>query len=389
MSPAEVALGWAIGLANVAAFAALPRPRAPRPTGAAAGATVLVARPCAGAEPSLDRTLGSILRATTRARLVVRFAVGDAGDAAVPAARRAAGELARAGVDAEVVVTGARGPNHKVMQLAALWAARPAGTDALLVADSDADLEGLDLDALLDPLLAPGGPGAVWAPPSEQGAIETLADRASQGLLGASLHAFPLLARIDGGTLVGKLCAVRASTLAAIGGLASLATSLGEDLELSRRVKASGQRVEAAPIVVRSLAAGRTWASARARYARWLTVIRAQRAPLLATYPALFLGPWLAALLAVVALPFAPARALAALGVAALARAITAIGAARACGRPRGPVALAIDAALGDALLAAAFARAIASRSVTWRGRALAVGPLGNLYELPGRGGGR
>jgi ceramide glucosyltransferase len=383
VTPVDVALAWSATLAAVAAYAAAPRASSRRPRGAAEGATVLVVRPCAGTEPLLDRTLGSLARATSRARLVVRFALGSAADAAAPAAAHAAADLRARGMDADVLVTGARGPNHKAMQLAAAWAERPEGTAALLVADSDADLEGVDLDELLDRLLAPGGPGAVWAPPAERGPVLGPGDRASQALLGASLHAFPLLARLDAHTFVGKLFAVRASTLAAIGGLASLGASHGEDLELARRARASGLRVESAPVVVASLAAGRSVGAARDRYARWLTVIRAQRAPLLATYPALFLGHWLAIALAAASAPSSPARAAAAIAIAIGARALVAWSAARACGRRASPLALAVDALLADALLAAAFARAVSTRSITWRGRALAVGPLGTLLELP------
>ncbi len=343
------------------------------------GAVVLV-RPCAGTEPWLDETLTSVLRARRSFPLSVRFAVASAGDGAVPAAARAVEVLRAAGIDARVVLTAARGPNHKSAQVArALEGERPA---VVLVADSDVDLAGTDLDALLSPLADPAV-AAAWAPPVETAAI-TRADRASVAVLGGSLHAFPLLAGIDPAGLVGKLVALRASALDAAGGFASLRHHLGEDMELARRLRALGGSVTAVPQVARSRIAGRNWPAVVSRYARWLAVIRAQRTPLLASYPLLFAAtPWivLLALAGAHGAQGAPGIALAAALLAVAARLAVALAAQHAAGRPPGISAALADAVLADGLLTVAFLRALASRRFTWRGRLLVIQPDGTVLE--------
>ena len=280
------------------------------------------------------------------------------------------------GIDASVVLTAAGGPNRKAGQLAAVIAAEPRPFDVALIADSDVDLAGANLDALVAPLAARADLAAVWAPPIEAGVARTLGNRASAALLGASLHAFPLLAGLDRGGLVGKLFAVKREALAEAGGFGALVAHLGEDMELARRLRARGHAVEAAPIVARSLVAGRTWEQVERRIARWITVIRAQRPALLPSYPALFFATVPIALLA--ALAARPAPAAAALVAVAL-RVAVAVAATRAAGGRVTVSRLALDALLADALLACAFARALRSRRVVWRDVALTIDGSGRL----------
>jgi ceramide glucosyltransferase len=341
---------------------------------------VLLLRPCAGDEPSLARTLGSLAEA--RASFEVRsiFALADAADAALPAARRAAEALAAAGFEARVVFTGASGPNRKAAQLAA--AEREAGeADILVVADSDVDLAGVDLDALVAPLVGMSPAWVAWAPPAEHAPPRTLGDRASAAVLGGSLHAFPLLAGLDPGGLVGKLFAIRKAALVAIGGFGSLVDYLGEDMEIARRVRARGGAIVAAPIVARSLASGRSWDAVIARFARWLTVIRAQRPALLVSYPALFFATGPIALLALLLSPFAGGLALAAALLAMAARLGIALFAARAAGRPVRLFDALGEVVLADVVLVCAFVRALRSRTITWRDRVLVVDRAGLLRQ--------
>jgi ceramide glucosyltransferase len=350
--------------------------RPPRVAGGAALPRAVLVRPCAGDEPELARCLSSWPSLPAGAALGVVFAVADASDAALPVARAAAEALGARGVDARVVLTPAGGPNRKAAQLAA--AVDAAGdAEVVVVADSDVDLEGLDLTALIAPVAADDRVAACWAPPVERGAARTLGDRASQALLGASLHAFPILARLDRRGMVGKLVALRRRSLAAAGGFASLAGVLGEDVELARRFARRGEAVAVAAVTAPSLASGRDLGDVVARYARWLTVVRRQRPALLLSYPLLFAAtpiassiaiacraPWLAA--AFVALRLATARL-----------------ACAACGRRRSLAGALADAGLADALLLAAFARAIAARSVVWRGSRLRVLSGGRLAAEP------
>ncbi len=280
-----------------------------------------------------------------------------------------------------MVITRAEGPNRKAAQLAAVVALESEPFEVVLVADSDVDLVETNLDELVAPLTIAGGADAVWAPPAEHGRAPTLADRASAALLGASLHAFPLLAGLDPRGLVGKLFAVKRGSLAAVGGFDAFAAHLGEDMELARRLLARGGSIAAAPVVASSRAAGRTWAQAVARFARWLGVIRAQRPLLLASYPALFLAAPLILALAAIVAPVAPRLALAAATLAITTRLTVAIAAAIASERPASIGRAVVESALADALLVAAFVRCLRTRKVVWRDNVLTIEKSGLVRE--------
>ena len=377
--------GWSFVVASTSLEAARRMafaPRAPRRAGVEeavrkANPSVLVVRPCAGSEPSLERTLASLARAERSFDVRCRFAIEGEADLALPAAQRAAEALACAGIEAEIVFTGGGGPNRKAAQLAAA----AEGADVLIVTDSDVDLAGVDLDALVAPLIGASPAWVAWAPPSEHAPPRTLGDHASAAVLGASLHAFPVLAQLDPRGLVGKLFAIRGSALAAIGGFGSLVDYLGEDMEIARRVRERGGAVVAVPIVARSLAEGRSWEAVIARFSRWLTVIRAQRPLLLWSYPALFFATGPIVLLAAAFAFVVPKVAFGAALLALLARLGIALVAARAAGRPLGLVSALRDAVLADVVLAFAFARALRSRTVTWRDRVLVVDRTGLLRQ--------
>ncbi|WP_437677600.1 glycosyltransferase [Sorangium sp. So ce131] len=416
-------LAWALAVASVSAEAArragrrlspgarvtgAPPPGAPSPgarspeacapdaapPGAPGSALrVLVVRPCAGPEPHLERTLGSLAGARLSAPARCVFAVADTADGALPAATAAAERLRAAAIPAEVAITAPAGPNRKAAQIAAVVARESAPFDAVLVADSDVDLDGVDLDALIGPLgprsdgARPARPGggapldAVWAPPVEVAPARSLGDRASAAVLGGSLHAFPLLAGLDPRGLVGKLFAVRAGSLAGAGGFAALTAHLGEDMELSRRLLARRGAIGAAAVVAPSLASGRALRDVIARYARWITVIRAQRPALLASYPALFFATPLIVALAALSAPIAAAPALLAVAVAVPTRVAVAALAARLSGR-RAPLrAAAADALLADLVLGAAFLRALSTRTVVWRTGRFRIDRRGLLRE--------
>lgn len=390
-------LAWASVLACVSLEAvrrAVARRRAARALPSAGGAPggapastraqVLLIRPCAGDEPHLERALVSLRGALCSSAVRCRFAVADAADAALPAARRASEALREAGLDAAIEITGAAGPNRKAAQIEAVLAREGSPSGPILIADSDVDLAGVDLDPLVEPLLDPTPSrraDAVWAPPVERGVAKTLGDRASVALLAGSLHAFPLLAALDERGLVGKLFSIRGDVLSAIGGFASLTQILGEDVEIARRIRARGGSVRVAPFAVRSLASGRSFEQIVQRYARWLVIIRAQRPWLLVSYPALFFAAPLILVLALLAAPFSPIAALAAALLAVASRLLIAAGAARAAGRkPRFLKAVA-DAALADVLLARAFIRALRTRTVVWRSAVLTVDRSGVLRE--------
>ena len=347
----------------------------------------LLLRPLAGAEPGLHDRLLAAAGASS-----IMFAVGDEHDPALPTAHAAAQQLRLRDIDARVMVTHAVGPNHKADQLARALASAPASS-FVVIADSDVDLRGTDLEALVE-MLSDRTIGAAWAPPVESGAVVTWGDQASQAILDASLHAFPLLAGIDPNGLVGKLFAMRRDVLAEVGGFEALVSVLGEDMELARRLRAHGYRTAVAAAVSRGVAQGRPLRDVIARYTRWLLVIRTQRPRLLLSYPLLLApAPLLLVVLAAGALLHAPAMvALAAAGL--FLRFLVACFARSAAGEAFAPLQATAQALLADATLLVALVRALAAREVAWRGRRFSLRrkqpreeALGEPTEPAGRAG--
>lgn len=370
MSPLDLlALAW-ISTSTAAALVATLRLRVAAAPPPASPPRTLLLRPCAGDEPGLAARLA---RPPVGAwPLHTRFVVASADDPARPAVEAAVAALRSAGLPADLEIVPPLGPNRKASQLhGGLRAPLPGGPAELVASvDSDVDLGEVDLSALLGPLVEPGGPAATWAPPVEV-APRTAGDRASQAVLGGSLHAFPLLRGVDPAGLVGKCFAVRVEALSQVGGFLALVEHLGEDMELSRRLRAAGLAVAPVGLLVPSRVGGRRTAQVVARLARWLRVIRAQRPALLATYP-LVLAPLPGQLLLAAALG---APALAALALAG--RLVVALLARRASGLPLPGAAL--DALVADPLLLAAWLAALGSRRFRWRGVPLRIGPGGRL----------
>lgn len=328
---------------------------------------VILVRPCTGADAGLALALDSTASIVTEHTLRVILSVARAEDPAWPVVEQAAERLRARGMDAAAMIATASGANHKCAQLAAVL--ETARAEIVACADADVWLDADSLDRLVAPLLNPGGPAATYAPPIE---IEprTLADRASAAVLDSSLHAFPLLARLDPRGFVGKAFAVKSAALDRIGGFAALSDYLGEDIELARRLSAVGERTEAIDAPAQAHVQGRTFSAVIERYARWMTVIRAQRPLLLASYPLLFF-------------PTAFLVAFAPLGVAAVAivaRILVALAARKASRRPL-LSGLARAIVLSDLVLFLAFVRTITRRRVVWRGRTLEVRAGGRISE--------
>lgn len=360
---AALALGWTFATWSVTLFAWLRSARKPMtPATRRVDATLL--RPCAGEEPGLAAALASSsVAGELGAR--VRFLVASTDDPAWFTARRVAGELAKRGLDADVVVTAARGPNRKADQLACGLAAAPAAL--VMVADSDVVL---DRDVVV--ALAASDADASWAPPTEI-APRTNADRASACVLDGSLHAFGLLSALDPAGMVGKVFAVRRDALDAAGGFVALVDRLGEDMELARRLRADGRRVAVVGTAARSLASGRGWVSTVDRYARWITVIRAQRPALLVSYPLLFAAAPLQ-----LALAAASSAPLAVGSIVVAARLLGAVFARMRSGR-RVDLGLFAFAFVADLVLLAAFVVGVSRRRFAWRGTTLSIGAGGAL----------
>lgn len=378
------AVAWSLavlGAAVVAFVRSRRRTEGPARPGFAEPAplrTVLVVRPCAGEEPDLERRLIALAPSPgLRVRLVL--VVADVADPAWPIAVRAEVRGRERGLECHTLVAPPTGANRKASSFAAAVAQFGPGCDAIVNADSNVELSGFDLAALVEPL-AGGNCGAVWAPPVE---VPGTSHPASQAILGASLHSFPLLAGIDGATLVGKLFALDAQALDRCGGFAPLAEWLGEDVELSRRLRRHGYRVRPLFRLAPTGGGPASWRATYARHLRWLQVIRAQRPLLLASYPLFFFPTlWMVPLVLATAWG-ALSTAVIALTIVVGTRLTIAMLAARRCGS-HGRTALRFGhACLADVTLAAAWASALRTRAVEWRGVRLRLRADGRLESRP------
>lgn len=373
---ATAVLLWALVSGTVALVAVWRRWRVPRAMGSRPAGPCVLVRPCAGDEPHLVECLTSVLRARRSFDPTVLLLVPDAADPALSGVQRACAELCAAGLEARVLIGADERPNQKAALLARAEDAAPPGDAILVCADANVDLDGFDLDALLAPLGAGGA--AVWAPAIEP-PPRTLGDRASLAVLGGSLHAFAILGCLDPRGLVGKLFAVRRDGLRRIGGFGPLADFLGEDMELSRRLRRAGLKTAFVPQPVRTRSGPRRLRDTIARHARWLAVIRGQRAHLLPTYPLLFCSTTPILLLALLAAPTDTHLAAAAASYALGTRLVLGLAAQRWSARRPGLASALVDVLLGDLVLWGAMVCALTSRTLTWRGRRLRLQPGGTI----------
>jgi len=348
---------------------------------------VLLHRPCTGDAHFLSAGLASVKDAHCSRPLEVRMTVTSEQDPAMPLIESTAEMLRNAGVDATTSVYPASGPNQKAGQLEALLS-DIKGVDVVIVADVDVDLTGVDLDRLVNPLVLDRSIGAVWCPPSEHAPPRTFGDRTSQAFLNGSLHAFSLLCALDPGGLVGKLFAFRLESMRSAVSLELLPFYLGEDMEISRRLRRSGSSVRPIPLVARSMASGRRLSDVIDRFSRWLLVIRSQRPLLLLAYPLMF-GATLPIVLFGVSLAVLGSGSASWIGLTAAiiafaTRLFTALAARRFASLSPRPMSLVVDALLGELLIWIAFISALTRRRVQWAGRTLRIDGAGRLVRDPG-----
>lgn len=205
---------------------------APRPA-------ITILKPLHGDEPMLERALVTVC-AQDYASFQIVFGVQSAEDTAIPVVRRL--QAAFPALDIALVVDPTmHGRNRKIGNLINMFP--KARHDIIVLADSDVHVAPDYLDRIMDELEQPGT-GLVTALytglPANRGLPATLgATSITHGFLPGALMARGL-GRQDclGGTM-----ALRRSTLASIGGLASLAHHLADDNVLGRLVRARGLRV--------------------------------------------------------------------------------------------------------------------------------------------------
>lgn len=280
-------------------------------------------------------------------------------------------------------------PNRKVGHLVAALAALPVAGRVVLSVDADVRVDAALVTHLAQPI-ARGAALSFAAPAPLPGA--GLPARAVRALLCRTHHSFRALEAMSAGAkaVCGKAIGLGASAQKELLRLGEVA---GEDLELSARLHAAGEKVvfveapayvpqsgepgeaEAVFHPVRSEAksrgpgpgAGRShepsWREALDRFTRWMQVLKAHRPALVPAVPLLFapslpllalaagLGSWLLG---------------AAVGLLWLSRAALAVRLFPGRAANERPW---LDWVLGEALLLAAFARSLAARRLVWRGR--------------------
>jgi len=350
------------GWGAVRRFAASPAPAPP-----VAWPAVLVLKPLHGDEPLLEQALASTC-AQDYPRFRVVCGVQDAADPAIAVVQRLRARFA--GVDIALVVDATpHGRNGKVANLINMLGATPglAPDEVVVIADSDIHAAPDWLRRVVAALAVPG-----------IGLVTTLyAGRAAGSgwvtRLGcmAITHSFlpgALLARMMGRQdCLGATMALRAETLAAVGGLPALSAHLADDNELGRLVRGRGLGVALAATVPTTTVAEGRLAELLSHELRWARTIRAlvpgAFAASVLQYPIAWAG--LAAVLAP-----QPAT-LGVLGLAWGARALAGWGIDRALRVPGTTMLPWALLPVRDVVSVGVVLAAFAGRRVRWRGAVL------------------
>lgn len=386
---AWLALTWAAVLLWLAIGAALRRYQLharfeARARLSAADRRVLIIRPCAGDEPGLRDNLLSIATLSSAATLRVVMTVDSPDDGARPIIEQVAASLRARGLDARAELHPPLGPNRKASMLAQVLREHGPAHELVVNVDSNVDLAGFDLDALLQPVLEVDREriGVAWAPWVERREFPGVGPRASEAVLGGSLTAFPLLCGIHPNGLVGKIWAARMDALEHSGDFGELARYLGEDLAMADRLRAAGWRIAVVPLLGRVRGGHGGFEQAVERFGRWMLVVRGQQPRLLPSYPLFFFATPMVTALALLGLFSSPALAVTALVLATLARLLVTLAARYWSGRGLRPLATLVDAVLSDVVLMLAWIRAVTRREIEWRGHRLRVEPSGQLSSV-------
>ncbi len=293
-------------------------------------------------------------------------------------------QVALSGLSDDAVV------NRKAAHLQAGYlAARDAIDDATVVVHADSDVALLpgDLDALVGSLVAGDEPCLAFAPPAPSGGTR-FAQALAQSVVSLSPQSFAVIAALAGVTrgapaIAGKLVAMPAPLLRAVGGYECMMHSIGDDVALVEAAARAGARDVMSPRAAVTIDDSRTPGSVAAQLARWLRVVGSHRPQLLLTYP-LFIAP-----LAVAVLLTTLARSpVAWLSLSALvaSRALLSIVLARGPYRGRVRWASVLLAPLGDALLIRAALLALTAGRIEWSGRRYRVGSGGRILAVESTG---
>jgi ceramide glucosyltransferase len=356
-------------------------------TGPALPASIL--KPLHGTEPGLREALGSTLAQRHAPPFEVLFAVRDPAD---PAASVAEAAMAAAPDVPARLVRDPRlhGPNRKVSQLMNLEAL--ARHPVLVVADADMAVPPHWLTAVTAPLADPAvglvtclyrgepGDGGLWSRLAALWIDWQFLPNAAMG---------EAMGRANG--CYGATMALRAETLARIGGFAALSALLADDHALGAAVRKLGLKVVVAPVLPGHVMAEPSLLALARHELRWARTLRLLDLPGYAgmgvTFPlawgllAAVLLPWGWAVLALalaarLALAIRVDRALAGAGGPGAGRGSPARGQLRGMA----PARLAL-LPLRDVLSFAIWGAGLARGTVTWQGRRFRMRPDGSMVE--------
>jgi len=346
------------------------RTRAFPPLVSAPGVTLL--KPLHGAEPRLDDNLGAAVRQEYPGPVQTIFGVARTSDPALAAVARLRRD--HPGHDIALVVDPARhGSNAKVSNLMNM--AAHARHEVIVLADSDMGVPPSHLARVVAELQRPGV-GAVTCLYHGRGDAGFWSRFAAAGISWQFLPGV-VVGRALGlaQPCMGATIALRAETLAAIGGFGSLADTLADDHALGVAVAATGRRLAVPPML---LAHGSAEASPGELARRELRA----NATVREIEPAGFAGslithPLPLALGALAVLGATPA-AVATIAVAAVARLAVAIAVDRAAGARTAPLAW---LPARDIVSFALFVASFFARSVDWRGARLTLLGRGEVAD--------
>lgn len=244
-------------------------PRAPLPLAHCPPISIL--KPLHGSDPHLYEALCSHAE-QDYPQFEILAGVSDAADAAAKEIERLRTQYPHVPISLQVIATSA--PNVKAGVLAGL--AKRARYPILLVNDADIKAPRNYLREVVSALMEPNA------------GLATCLYRASADSWPSRLEALGIATEFAPSVLVARLLgvsefalgstlALRAETLAEIGGFESVAEYLADDYQLGRRVSERGYRIQFAAPVVETALGAQTWSAVWRHQVRWSRTIRVSR----------------------------------------------------------------------------------------------------------------
>lgn len=373
-------VGWALaGLSvagsvySLAAAGVLVRFFGRRAALAVRSEPVTLLKPLYGAEPCLLENLSSFCTLDHAGPLQIVFGVQRADDPALGVIADLQARFPQVRIDL-VTGTGGAAANGKIANLIAM--APHAAHEVLVLSDSDIAVPRDYLAHVLSALEAPGV-GAVTCAYHGRGDAGLWSRLGAAGLDWQMLPGVAFGSRTGLATpCMGSTIALRAETLAAIGGFEAFAGTLADDYAIGAAIRARGDTVAVAPLLVTHGSADRSLAELWQHEVRWAaTVLGVEPVGHFASVIAMPLP------LAMLALPLVPSAGQVVLILAWVARAVLVQATAGVSGaKPFGSSMLAMALLpIRDILGFAVYIASFGARSVVWRGEKLTMKPEGRI----------